>query len=562
MIRFDKWLSVLTSFGFLLIIISSLLFVYQYLGGTASSRRRQWGWGAVFGGLLLLMRLPFIAYNRELEVDESQMLTQALSLTKYIHYWNDVDGLTQGPLVSYLLILPSWFGGSFDYISARLVGFVLLSLTLLFTYRTVHNLFAAPVSLAVFVPTAFFYLLVQGWFCELYNEYVVLCLLAITFWLFSSLYNQPYPTFGVLLALGFVSGLVPFAKLQGVPTVLVTLLFTALIILSKSPKKILSLLVLLAGCLCCPLIVLVLTLLNGSFDYFLNFYLIGNFQYSYGGSIWQKALDYPTFLQHSGQFIDLFITYAVLIAAYLWVSIRSSFRFNIRSFLVWFGLLHVLTGFYEAIKSGYQFYHYQQFLIIPLALLSGALWDGFYATRQVPAPKVRLILAGWVLLCCLPYGIDRLVLFASSARPVTIRLYDLGQPIPVSPISKKILSYTRPGDDLTLWGWFPAYHIETQLSQATADNITFRVLMPGPQQQRHQARFLEDLKRHRPAVFVDLVNRTHSFWFLNPDVFGHEQVVPIGTYIQTHYQHVATINDERVYVRKDRLRESELPRRH
>ncbi|GAB3801430.1 hypothetical protein GCM10028819_28640 [Spirosoma humi] len=505
------------------------------------------------------MRLPFIAYNRELEVDESQMLTQALSLTKYWRYWIDVDGLTQGPLVSYLLILPSWFGGHFDYTSARLVGFVLLSLTLLFTYLTVNNLFAKSISLAVFVPTAFFYLLVQGWFCELYNEYVVLCLLAITFWLFSILYNQSHPAFGVLLALGFVSGLVPFAKLQGVPTVLITLVFTALIILSKSPDKIRSLLVLLAGCLCCPLFVLALTLLNGSFDYFLNFYLIGNFQYNFGGSIWEKALNYPAFLWSSGQFLNLFISYGLLLAGGLWFSIRSSSRVNTRSFLLWFGLLHVLTGFYEAIKSGYQFYHYQQFLIVPLALLSGAIWAGYYATRQIPASTMRLILAGWVLACCLPYGIDRLVLFVSSSKAVTIRLYDLFQPIPVSPISEKILTYTRPGDDITLWGWYPVYHIETQLSQATADNITFRVLMPGPQQKKHQARFLSDLKRHRPVVFVDLVNRRHSFWFLNPDVFGHEQVAPIGAYIQAHYQHVATINDERVYVRKDRLGSNELP---
>lgn len=558
MIRFDKWLSVLTSFGFLLVVISSLVFVYQYIEGTAGSRRRQWGWAAVFAGLLLLMRFPFIAYNKELEVDESQMLTQALSLTKYCRYWIDVDGLTQGPLVSYLLILPSWFGRPFDYTSARLVGFVLLSLTLLFTYLTVKNLFAKPVSLVVFIPTAFFYLLVQGWFCELYNEYVVLCLLAISFWLFSILFKQPRPTFSVLLALGFVSGLVPFAKLQGVPTVMITLLFTALLILLRSPEKIRSLLVLLAGCLCCPLLVLALTLLNGSFDYFLNFYLIGNFQYSYGGSIWQKALDYPVFLQHSGQFFNLFISYAVLLAGFLWFGVRSSFRVSSRSFLIWFGVLHLLMGFYEAIKSGYQFYHYQQFLIVPLALLSGALWDGPWATRQVPVSKVRLILAGWVLVCCLPYGIDRLVLFVNSSKAVTIRLYDLCQPVPVSPISEKILSYTRPGDDLTLWGWFPAYHLETQLSQATADNITFRVLMPGPLQKSHQARFLEDLKRHRPAVFVDLVNR-HSFWFLNPDVFGHEQVAPIGRYIQTHYQHVATINDERLYIRNDRLKVGELP---
>ncbi|GAB2556996.1 hypothetical protein GCM10027085_55200 [Spirosoma aerophilum] len=507
------------------------------------------------------MRFPFIAYNRELDIDESQMLAQALTLTKYWQYWTDVDGLTQGPLVSYLLIVPSWFGRPFDYISAHLVGFFVLIITLVFTYLSVNNLFAKPIGLAVFVPTGFFYLLVQGWFCELYNEYAVLCLLAIHFWLFSKLHRQPQPSFGVLLALGFVAGLVPFAKLQGAPTALITLIFTALLILSKSPDKIRSLVVLLTGCLCCPLLVLSFTRLNGSFDYFLNFYLIGNLQYSYGGSIGQKALNYPDFLKHSGQFPNLLLSYGLLMAGALWLTARSAFRGSTPSFLVWFGLLHVLTGFYEAIKSGYQYHHYQQFLIVPLALLSGAVLSRFYDARQVPPIRMRLLLAGWMLVCWLPYGIDKWTMSNRSSLAVSIRLQDLLKPVYVSLTAKKILTYTRPGDDITLWGWYPAYHVETNLSQATADNITFRVLMPGPLQKAHQDRFLADLKRHRPAVFVDLVNK-HSFWFLNADVFGHEQVAPIRAFIQTYYRHVATINDERIFVRNDRLKASDVPQKY
>lgn len=83
-------------------------------------------WILFFGGmaLLLWMRLPVLVFNQEIDPDESQMLAHALTLRYDPIYWKFVDGQTIGPLDSYFLLLPSWFGFDLDYTSARIMGLI------------------------------------------------------------------------------------------------------------------------------------------------------------------------------------------------------------------------------------------------------------------------------------------------------------------------------------------------------------------------------------------------------------------------------------------------------
>ena len=69
--------------------------------------------------LLVFMRLPVIVFNRELNQDESQMLSHAITLLQDPVYWRSVDGTTIGPLDNYLLVLPKLLGFQLDYSAAR-----------------------------------------------------------------------------------------------------------------------------------------------------------------------------------------------------------------------------------------------------------------------------------------------------------------------------------------------------------------------------------------------------------------------------------------------------------
>ncbi|WAC13989.1 hypothetical protein [Dyadobacter pollutisoli] len=555
MLNFDEWLTNYTLFGFLLVLIFAFLYFKGKPNWEKPYKASHWLWALAFFGLLFFMRYPFIAYNHELDIDESQMIVQGMSLKKFWIYWKYVDGLTQGPLSSYALIVPSWFGLPFDYTSARLLGFVILSFTLATTFLTFKNLFTPLTALIAFIPIAFFYLLSQGSFSTLYNEYFVLFLLALCFWLFSIIYRQSQPDIKLLFLLGFVSGMVPFAKLQGVPTALIIVIFTGIILLQRSTQKVKALASLYAGGLFFPLLVLGLTIRYGAFEYFWKFYLVGNSQYSSGESIWQKVLHYPGFLAHSGQFLFLFICYSFLIIFALLILIRSRTLLKSTNLLFWFGLIHIAIAFYAVIKSGYFFPHYQQFLIIPFGIFSGVVMEAALKAAQLNFRKVELLSLAWMLICVSPHVINKLATVTGHASlpGIQIRKEAFGTPLFISPVSREIMKYTRPGDNITLWGWHPAYHLETKLTQATGDAITYRIMTPSPKQKSYLAKYLNDIKASRPTIFIDLMS-CQSFWFNDPAQYNHERIASLQQFIAQNYQQVITVDDERIYVLKERLK--------
>jgi hypothetical protein len=349
--------------------------------------------------------------------------------------------------------------------------------------------------------------------------------------------------------------MVPFAKLQGVPTALVIIAFTGIIIFQRSNEKLKSLVSLCLGGLLFPLIVLVLTIQFGAFEYFWKFYLIGNLEYSSGGSTWRKALQYPGFLAHSGQFLFLFISYAFVIMAALWILIRSGVLLKSTNLLFWFGLIHVITAFYGVIKSGYLFPHYQQFLIIPFGLFSGVVLEAALKTGQWNARQLPILSFVWMLICISPHMLNKLAAVTgyNSLPGIQVRKERLGAPLYISPVSREILKYTQPGDDIALWGWHPSYHLETKLTQATADVIPYRLLTSSPKQKTYQEKYLKDLQTSKPAIFIDLIS-CQSFWFNDPAHYSHEQIAGLQQFIAQNYQQVITVDDERIFVRKDRLR--------
>lgn len=554
MLNFDDLLTKYTLTGFVLVLFCCILFLKAYIGKKSPSDFSLSFWGALFLALLVFMRLPFLAYNHELEVDESQMLAQALSMKKYWVYWKYVDGTTQGPLTMYFLIIPTLLGMPFDYVTARLVGFIVLLIVLWLTYDTLQNFFSRKVSLIVFAPIGLFYVLSQGYFSALCNEYFVLLLLAVGFRQFSVLYKQHKPSGRLLFLIAFVAGMVPFAKLQGVPTALLTVAFTALLVFLRSDRKVRDLIILALGGLTFPVIVFALAFYSGIFEYFWEFYLIGNVQYSGGGTMLTKLLGFAKFLRYSGQFIVLFLSYALLLGAAVWMLIRSGTIGKTFSLLFFFSFFHVGIAFYSVIKSGYYFQHYLQFLMIPIALLAGVLLEAGLRQQTWSRRSIWISSSVWLAICILPHFVYKITTTMGYTATNTglISIEDLGRPLQISAVSKEILKYAQPGDDVTIWGWKPAYHLETRTAQGTADVMIYRIMTPSRMQESYFQKYLKDLRRSKPIVFVDEIT-TKSLWFNEPAKYRHENFPEIRDYVAEHYHHVSTVNGEKIYVRKDRL---------
>ena len=120
------------------------------------------------------------------------------------------------------------------------------------------------------------------------------------------------------------------------------------------------------------------------------------------------------------------------------------------------------------------------------------------------------------------------------------------------PEARFLQPYIRPGDTLSVWGWASAFHVQTQLPQATREAHTERQLAPSALREYYRLRYFADLQESRPAFFLDAVG-PEGFGFKLCENDGHETFPSLRDYIATHYRLVGDLESTRIYIRLDRL---------
>jgi len=96
------------------------------------------------------------------------------------------------------------------------------------------------------------------------------------------------------------------------------------------------------------------------------------------------------------------------------------------------------------------------------------------------------------------------------------------------------------------------FWVETGLLQATRDGQTSRQIELHPRRGYYRTRFLQDLVRARPPVFVDAVG-PGNFVYEDRAQDGQETFPELRDYIAGNYHLVRDVEGSRVYVRNDRL---------
>ncbi|MDB5242528.1 MAG: hypothetical protein JWP57_3153 [Spirosoma sp.] len=507
-------------------------------------------------GLLVLMRLPLLLVNIELNPDESQLLSQALTLLYHPVYWKSVDGATMGPLSCYFAAIPGHLGLPLTYSSLRVMALLCLVVSMVSTYFSIENFFGGRVAQLALVPSlAFFAFTTQIDYVHATNEQLSLALIGLATWQYSRMWaRQTFTSVGNLFWLGFVSSLVPFAKLQGTPTVLVLVVFAFIGLIrqysqTNSVEFWRALAGLFMGGLLFPALVVGLTLYFGVFIDLIQFYIIGNFAYSNEGGFAQSMVHFPTFLSKTTDFAGFLLPTAGLVVAWsLWS----------RSFRSQGGLLKLILALlvasgYAVIKPGNEFTHYLLYLILPITLLNAWL------IANLPASMTASIGAAacWILLVLLPSSF-KIPWHINLLRhqPVDGNRIERYARIPLrlSSTAQAVLKLAQPGEDLVVWGWAPRYNVETQMPQGVSDNHTIRCVMGTDSSQRiHRARYLRNIQASRPPVFLDAVG-PNSTWLNDRSAYGYENFPELKQFIDQHYQYVGDIAHTRLYARLDRLK--------
>lgn len=501
-------------------------------------------------GLLIYMRLPAIRYNRELNPDESQMISHALTLWYDPVYWRSVDGTTIGPLDNYWLMVPRLLGFQVNYSSARCMALLCIILALLFFFEAIKDFFGRRAArLALLLPLFLLAFTREADLIHYSSEQLPVLLLSLVTWTFVRLLAGTIRQSAGYYWLGFIAGVIPFSKLQAVPMALVLVVCLTIYCwrgASTFRQKIRSSALMVAGGLSFPLLVLNWAAANGVLLDLWDFYILGNLVYAGGGgSLASMPGDFFSLLRQSPDFLFYFLFILLLSAAcFVWQRAGALRKAADKPYglFIGFATAYILFSVYAVTKTGNPFGHYLNFCIYPLALL--AAW--FIGDSQ--GVKKNLSYAPILLLGWFVWSDGKAVLHHSVLnRYSSVGATTLGE----SETTRQIKTYTQPGDRMVVWGWQNTYYVEAQLPQGTAENHSERCIYPHPLRERYRSRYLSDLERNRPVVFIDAVGK-NSLWLQDTLTQRYRSFPKLASYIDAHYVQVGSPQGNHLFIRKDR----------
>jgi hypothetical protein len=511
----------------------------------------------VYAVLLLLMmgafRWPGIAYNIQLtNPDESHLMAGALTMHHYGQYWGVVDCGSSGPLAMIPLILPKLIGLPLDYTAARTIGLLLLWGSCVFAWLILRQSAGDRPARLLVMPmvcgVAFNHF---SDFVQFSSEQAPVFFIALAVWLALGSFSAQ----GAVLSrprlafTGAILSLLPFSKLQAAPfTVCVgACLLIWILRQSGSPwrSRLTDLGWLAAGTLGSLGLMGLAVLHGGSLWEFYQTYWLPNIKYAQArGYPWSESGDrLGVLVGQSWGFDYYFISALILVAIGLaaWSFLPKPAR---RS--VVFGGLLFITGFFVVVAPGREFPHYLQFLIFPTSLFIGLLYAG-----MAGGASSALARGSWLALVVLVGVAPQIYYRSLSANPFCGYLRE-ARAQSVGAVARHILTYTGPGDTMAVWGWMPTFNIQTQLPQGTRDAQTERQISQNPLRPYFQQRYLADLEKNRPAIFVDAVGE-RNFGYHSRHADGQENTPWLHRFVDANYVLTADIETSRIYVRKDRF---------
>jgi hypothetical protein len=423
------------------------------------------------------------------------------------------------------------------------------------------------------MPTVLFYALIMGMDAVHYSsETVPVVLLSIAAWLLCR--GRTTGKFGGIsvFATAFLLGCLPFTKLQATPLAayLAAVEIGLIIFLYRKtcgPK--LGLMCL--GGILFPAVLLGIVAACGAASDFWMSYLLGPAGYThetYGtraSTIWH-LFSVPSSFR--GFFVSAAVCGILVLAARCYVGqVRPPGKLLV-SLVGIIGLGLVAVGC--VMEAGKPYLHYLLLLIPAEAIFFGVALAFGKSLLLAPEEDVPHLFPRPIHWFFGLFALTVCMQMAKAPRYYRVMHESLSHQAPYrkSFVGRQILSVSRPGDTLSVWGWMPSYYVETGLIPATRDAIGHFMIEGGRCRDYYRRRYLGDLKRNPPAFFVDAMADGVFVWnWRDFKVRRHESFPELAKFVDQNYSlwltvHIVTHNGSglpvRVYVQKSRMAELKL----
>ncbi len=528
--------------------------------------RASWQHPAVLGAAMLIVlfafRWPVLFDNRQYpDPDESQFIAGALTLRHDPLFWKSVDGTTHGPLTEWPLLVALFARGSLDFTTARITSVLLVWLQLISALLIFRHLFKSGVAALLVLPLLAVNAFTQVWsFVAYCSEHVPNALVALGCWALITAWRPDgdgAPSFSKLFASGVFFGAIPFAKLQAAPIALVGVIAGACVILFavNRTQRLRALGWLIGGATTMSILILVVVTACGIWSDFFSCYILDNMRYATANRFPPDRsftlIDAPRMLLELGSAIGGFAEFALWMTGLGLVGLFFLWRFT-RWHRCWVFVAAaiLLTAALSAMSPGRPYLHYLQLIIFPVGLFGGIVAGGLFSDGAVRPFRFAQVAVVTAFLVC---GLAPQIWWRVREPQPFIGIFSVTHGALVqSEVSREILEHARPGERLGIWGWMPMLWVETGMIQATRDGQTSRQIEPHPRREYYRTRFMRDLLRAEPSVFVDAVG-PGSFVYEDRAESSHETFPELRDYIDNNYHLLNEVSGARVYFRNDRL---------
>lgn len=474
-------------------IFTLIAFVYLF------KNNLQLFWFGLFGALIII-RLPIILYNNELNLDESQMIAGARTLWHDPVYWRSVDGQTIGPLTFYFLGLCKFFSSEITYSGIRFLNLFLTIGDIYLFFLSVRILFTEQVAKisAFFV---FLFLAYNNSFDLLHYSSEQLPVFCLNLAAYLTLkYHFQQNNIRLLYCAGLLLGALPFLKIQSVLLagfVGILGIYYLYQQIHFDSKYRLKYLYLVLSYLFIPLAFAVFIISFDVLGDFWNYYILDNFVYvsSNGNAYHWKESNLIFFSSKD------FVVYLSGISFFTLINIRSVIRFAQVHFVqtILF-LLVLLLAYLTVLLPKNNFPHYLNFMIYPLCL-----WMAFVLNTISRVDYKQFLLAFGIFAV---WEATQLLVYHQTNFYVYMIL---NKQMKSTPTGAYIRENTSTNDYLAIWGWDCKLYIETNTLQAVPESHSERCMFPTPQQKVHLERYLRYLKKNKPRFLIDVSSKIDFF---------------------------------------------------
>ncbi|MCZ8106352.1 MAG: hypothetical protein O9972_51775 [Burkholderiales bacterium] len=484
--------------------------------------------------------------------DEDQFIAAAMTLVKEPAFWRSVDTGSSGPLNIIPLTIPALLNIRIDYASARVIGLFLVILSVIFFYYSLKYLYDNRVARIATIPVVlFFSLAVHSNFVHYSGEHFPIAILSTALWITCYVYTREFSDRMVFI-FGAVIGMMPYAKMQGLPVALaITLIFAHILWTRKESIRqfLKSLATLALGLLLFSAINLFFLILFSTSEDFWRRYILQNL-------LIYADVKNLAFGEKFSQFISMAsskrlnssslfqITSIFLIAATILFFRESMVRrklFFTNTFIFFFYSLFILVvSIYVAVRPGNPFPHYLLFLVFPCGFLIGVVIGEIFKLSENNAfyKQIQFL----ILLLMIAASFLQGYTLIRSEHPYLSQRQKYLQDYQ-TPLVRTILQYASPNDSMAIWGKRGDLYIETGLYQGVRDVGIKWMVFKSPQQAYYLKSFADDLLKSKSKVFVDAMAGEKK-------IYRYDAYPEIATVIENNYRMVDEVEGIRIYVRK------------